>query len=170
MRTPRSCCRTRDADSPPCFGRRVSDLHQKFRDQHREYSPEPSRPFYGYVTTAIVRCMFRCCVSAADVVCRTQRRRRRRSLQVSPALSLRLLLWTLTLFPQSVTASCDTTSTARISFNVLPGCVPALSRRHTPSCYPRTHTHSTFSAHMHASGARPPHVTIYYLRWISVYL
>ena len=30
-------------------------LHQKFRDQHREYSPEASRPFYGYVTTAIVR-------------------------------------------------------------------------------------------------------------------
>ena len=31
------------------------DLHQKFRDQHREYSPQTGRPFYGYVTTAVVR-------------------------------------------------------------------------------------------------------------------
>ncbi len=31
-----------------------ADLHQKFRDQHREYSPEAGRPFYGYVTTAVV--------------------------------------------------------------------------------------------------------------------
>ncbi|TBU47929.1 G-alpha-domain-containing protein [Dichomitus squalens] len=28
-------------------------LHQKFREQHREYTPDPTRPFYGYVTTAI---------------------------------------------------------------------------------------------------------------------
>ena len=32
----------------------LADLHKKFRDQHREYSPHTARPFYGYVTTAIV--------------------------------------------------------------------------------------------------------------------
>ncbi|KAL1941908.1 hypothetical protein VTO73DRAFT_6908 [Trametes versicolor] len=44
----------------PSFGERDNNakvlahyLHQKFRDQHREYSPQPRRPFYGYVTTAI---------------------------------------------------------------------------------------------------------------------
>ncbi|KAI0765491.1 G-alpha-domain-containing protein [Fomes fomentarius] len=44
----------------PSFGDRENSgpvlaryLHQKFRDQQREYSPQPGRPFYGYVTTAI---------------------------------------------------------------------------------------------------------------------
>ncbi|KAI0674729.1 G-alpha-domain-containing protein [Trametes maxima] len=44
----------------PSFGDRENSasvlaqyLHQKFKDQHREFSPEPRRPFYGYVTTAI---------------------------------------------------------------------------------------------------------------------
>ncbi|TFK81584.1 G-alpha-domain-containing protein [Polyporus arcularius HHB13444] len=44
----------------PSFGDRENSapvlaryLHQKFRDQHREYSPEAGRPFYGYVTTAV---------------------------------------------------------------------------------------------------------------------
>ncbi|KAI0777840.1 guanine nucleotide binding protein, alpha subunit [Trametes elegans] len=44
----------------PSFGERENSapvlaqyLHQKFKDQHREYSPQPRRPFYGYVTTAI---------------------------------------------------------------------------------------------------------------------
>ncbi|KAI0366082.1 G-alpha-domain-containing protein [Pilatotrama ljubarskyi] len=46
----------------PSFGDRENSapvlaqyLYQKFKDQHREYSPQPRRPFYGYVTTAIVR-------------------------------------------------------------------------------------------------------------------
>ncbi|KAI8971334.1 G-alpha-domain-containing protein [Trametes punicea] len=44
----------------PSFGDRENSapvlaqyLHQKFKDQHREHSPQPRRPFYGYVTTAI---------------------------------------------------------------------------------------------------------------------
>ncbi|KAI0699036.1 G-alpha-domain-containing protein [Cerioporus squamosus] len=44
----------------PSFGERENSaptvaryLHQKFRDQHREYSPQAGRPFYGYVTTAV---------------------------------------------------------------------------------------------------------------------
>ncbi|KAI0360284.1 G-alpha-domain-containing protein [Trametes cingulata] len=44
----------------PSFGDRENSapvlaqyLHQKFKDQHREFSPQPRRPFYGYVTTAI---------------------------------------------------------------------------------------------------------------------
>ncbi|KAH9930402.1 G-alpha-domain-containing protein [Epithele typhae] len=44
----------------PSFGERENDaqvlaryLHNKFRDQNREYSPQPNRPFYGYVTTCI---------------------------------------------------------------------------------------------------------------------
>ncbi|CDO76678.1 hypothetical protein BN946_scf184305.g10 [Trametes cinnabarina] len=45
----------------PSFGDRENSapvlaqyLHQKFKDQHRELSPQARRPFYGYVTTAIV--------------------------------------------------------------------------------------------------------------------
>ncbi|KAL7283882.1 hypothetical protein ACG7TL_001153 [Trametes sanguinea] len=44
----------------PSFGDRENSapvlaqyLHQKFKDQHREHSPQPRRPFYGYVTTCI---------------------------------------------------------------------------------------------------------------------
>ncbi|OBZ78476.1 Guanine nucleotide-binding protein alpha-4 subunit [Grifola frondosa] len=44
----------------PSFGDRENSatvvakyLHQKFRDQQREYSPEPGRPFYGYVTSVV---------------------------------------------------------------------------------------------------------------------
>ncbi|RPD53456.1 G-alpha-domain-containing protein [Lentinus tigrinus ALCF2SS1-7] len=44
----------------PSFGERENTapvlaryLFQKFRDQHREYSPQAGRPFYGYVTTAV---------------------------------------------------------------------------------------------------------------------
>ncbi|KAI0324728.1 G-alpha-domain-containing protein [Cubamyces sp. BRFM 1775] len=44
----------------PSFGDRENSapvlahyLHQKFKDQHREHSPQARRPFYGYVTTAI---------------------------------------------------------------------------------------------------------------------
>lgn len=43
-----------------------ADLHSKFREQHKEYSPEP-RSFYGYVTCVVVRrraCI--CVVSKAD--------------------------------------------------------------------------------------------------------
>ncbi|KAH9848956.1 G-alpha-domain-containing protein [Lenzites betulinus] len=44
----------------PSYGERENSapvvaryLHQKFKDQHREYTPQPRRPLYGFVTTAI---------------------------------------------------------------------------------------------------------------------
>lgn len=114
----------------------IIDLHQKFRDQQREFSPDPARPFYGYVTTAIVRRLctdtltssLACCPIDRDgsLICkcygfsRTRQRQRRRY----PPVSLSALhdldtenqsLDLSVVHAQSATASCDTTSIGRTS-------------------------------------------------------